>query len=299
MPAFHNLTEFYAVIGYRRVETVKHQFLCYNTHAGISLRKDVCFMLDPVAVQIGPVSIHWYGIIMTTAFILGTALAYRSAAGNGINPDHVLNMLILIIPVAIVCARLYYVAFSWEDYRYDPLEALAVWHGGLAIHGGLIGGFLAGYYYVKKQRLDFWKIGDIFAPSIILGQAIGRWGNFFNQEAFGGPVSPEFISRFPAFIQKQMYIGGQYHHPTFLYESAWDFLVFIFLMVMRKKSNIPGMIMFLYLGLYSAGRFFIEGMRTDSLMLGPIRVAQLVSLLLIGLAIVGIYFRWKKTKLSG
>ncbi|MHB8985517.1 MAG: prolipoprotein diacylglyceryl transferase [Eubacteriales bacterium] len=253
-------------------------------------------MFDPVAVQIGPISIHWYGVIMTTAFILGAALAYRGAAREGIDPDHVLNMLILIIPVAIICARLYYVVFSWEDYRYEPLEALAIWHGGLAIHGGLIGGFLAGYYYVKKQRLDFWKIGDIFAPSIILGQAIGRWGNFLNQEAFGGPVSKEFISRFPGFIQDQMYIGGQYHHPTFLYESMWNFLVFIFLLVIRKRVDVSGTVLLLYLGLYSAGRFVVEGMRTDSLMLGPIRVAQLVSLLLIGLSIAGILYRWKRTK---
>jgi len=253
-------------------------------------------MLNPVAIQIGVVSIHWYGIIMTSAFVLGTALAYRHAAEKGIDPEHVLNMLILIIPMAIICARLYYVAFSWEDYRLNPLEALAIWHGGLAIHGGLIGGFLAGYFYIRRQSLDFWKMGDIFAPSIILGQAIGRWGNFINQEAFGGPVSREFISRFPAFIQNQMFIGGQYHQPTFLYESVWNFIVFIFLVVTGKKYNVPGQILLLYLGLYSVGRFIIEGMRTDSLMLGPFRVAQIVSLLLITLAIVMILYRRKSLK---
>lgn len=251
-------------------------------------------MIDPVAIQVGPLSIYWYGIIMTTAFILGTALAYHLASKNGIDPEHVLNLLILIIPLAIIGARLYYVLFSWENYRYNPLEAFAIWHGGLAIHGGLIGGFLAGYFYVKRHRLDFWKMGDIFAPSIILGQAIGRWGNFINQEAFGGPVSREYISSFPGFIQKQMFISGQYHHPTFLYESIWNLLVFAFLMVYRKRKHFPGQIMLFYLALYSAGRFFIEGMRTDSLMLGPIRVAQLVSLVLITTAVAIFFARGKK-----
>lgn len=251
-------------------------------------------MIDPVAIQIGPVSIYWYGIIMTSAFIVGTALAYRHAARSGVDPDHVLNLLIVIIPAAIVGARLYYVVFSWENYRANPLEAFALWHGGLAIHGGLLGGFLAGYLYVKKQGLDFWKMGDIFAPSIILGQAIGRWGNFINQEAFGGPVGAEYISRFPGFIQRQMFIGGQYHHPTFLYESLWNLLVFAFLLVFRRREHFPGQILLFYLALYSAGRFFIEGMRTDSLMLGPFRVAQLVSLALIVTAAILFFARGKK-----
>lgn len=257
-------------------------------------RKEVLALINPVAVQIGPIPIYWYGIIMTSAFILGTALAYRRAAACGIDSDHVLNMLLLIIPASIICARLYYVIFSLEDYRYNPLEALAIWHGGLAIHGGLIGGFTAGFFYVRKQRLDFWRMGDIFAPSIILGQAIGRWGNFINQEAHGGPVSPEYIARFPAFIQKQMNIGGQYYHPTFLYESMWNFLVFVVLITVGRRNNVPGQVLLLYLVLYSAGRFFIEGMRTDSLMLGPLRVAQVVSLLLIAAAAAGIFYRRKK-----
>ncbi len=253
-------------------------------------------MIDPVAIQIGPLFIYWYGIIMTTAFILGTALAYRYAKENGIDPEHVLNLLILIIPASIIGARLYYVLFSWENYSSNLLDVFAIWHGGLAIHGGLIGGFLAGYLYVKKHRLDFWKMSDIFAPSIILGQALGRWGNFFNQEAFGGPVSKEYISRFPEFIQEQMLIAGQYHHPTFLYESIWNLLVFAFLMFYRRRKRFSGQIMLFYLGLYSAGRFFIEGMRMDSLMLGPIRVAQLVSVILIVLAVIIYFVRNKKQK---
>lgn len=243
-------------------------------------------MINPVAIQVGTLPIYWYGIIMTAAFILATALAYRFALQSDIDPEHILNLLILIIPAAIIGARLYYVFFSWENYGHNLLEILAIRHGGLAIHGGLLGGFLAGFYYVRKHHLDFWKMADIFAPCIILGQAIGRWGNFINQEAFGSPVSRQYISNFPGFIQKQMFIGGQYHHPTFLYESLWNLFVFIVLIVSRKQVKFQGQIFLFYLTLYSSGRFFIEGLRTDSLMLGPVRVAQLVSLFLIVVALV-------------
>lgn len=238
-------------------------------------------MLDPVALQLGTFTIYWYGIIITFAFILGTFLAYYHATKTDIDPEHILNMLILIIPAAIIGARLFYVLLSLDDYRSNPLEVFATWHGGLAIHGGLIGGFLAGYYYIRKHRLDFWSLADIFAPSIILGQAIGRWGNFINQEAYGGVVTHSYISHFPDFIQRQMLIGGQYHHPAFLYESVWDLLVFIFLMVCLHRQHFKGQIILLYLALYSLGRFFIEGLRLDSLMLGPLRSAQLISVLII------------------
>lgn len=253
-------------------------------------------MINPVAIQVGAFPIYWYGIIMTAAFIIATALAYRFALQSDINPEHIFNLLILIIPAAIIGARLYYVFFSWEDYSHNLLDVLAIRQGGLAIHGGLLGGVLAGFYYVRKHHLDFWKMADILAPCIILGQAIGRWGNFINQEAFGGPVSREFINSFPGFIQKQMFIGGQYHHPTFLYESLWNLFVFIVLMVSRKRVKFQGQIFLLYLTLYSTGRFFIEGLRTDSLMLGPVRVAQLVSLFLIAVALV--FYRTKRRRAS-
>ncbi len=246
-------------------------------------------MINPVAIIAGPITVYWYGIIMTAAFILGTVLAYYRASKNGIEPEHILNLLILIIPAAIIGARLYYVIFNWESYSSNLLEAVAIWHGGLAIHGGLIGGFLAGYFYVRKHGLNFWKMGDVLAPSVILGQAIGRWGNFFNQEAFGTSVTREFISRFPVFIQKQMLIGGRYHHPAFLYESIWDLAVFVFLLLYDKRKHFPGQIMHFYLALYSAGRFFIEGLRTDSLMLGPVRVAQLISVMII-IGVMGVFF---------
>ena len=246
-------------------------------------------MLDPIALQIGSLSIRWYGVIIAVAFALGIGLAYRRAQQNQIDPDHIINMVILIIPAAIIGARFYYVLFNWDIYRYLPMEAFAIQHGGLAIHGGLIGGFLAGLYYVRKYQLSPWQIADIAAPSVILGQAVGRWGNFINQEAHGGPVSQQFISHFPVFIQNQMLINGQYFHPTFLYESLWNLLVFIVLSIRWKHRKIAGEIGFLYLILYSVGRFFVEALRTDSLMLGPLKTAQGISLVLIIIGVIGLY----------
>nr|WP_227763861.1 prolipoprotein diacylglyceryl transferase [Zhaonella formicivorans] len=255
------------------------------------------YPMNPIAIEIGPLAIRWYGILISSALAFGTYLAYREAARKGIDPEHILNLVLLAAPAAIIGARLYYVIFSWTDYAGNPAEIFAIWHGGLAIHGGLVGGVLAGYYYIRKHHLKFWQIADIVAPSIILGQAIGRWGNFFNQEAHGGPVSYEFISKFPKFIQEGMYIGGQYYHPTFLYESTWNVAVFLFLLWLRRRNNLPEGVVFLsYLALYSVGRFFIEGLRTDSLMLGPIRVAQLVSLTLIVFAGTVIYWKLKSSK---
>ncbi|USG67717.1 prolipoprotein diacylglyceryl transferase [Brevibacillus ruminantium] len=257
-------------------------------------------MIDSVAFTLGPIQVHWYGIIMGFAFFLGTYLARYNAKRAGIDPDHVLNMVVLIIPAAIICARAYYVIFEWNQYKDDLLSVFYVWHGGLAIHGGLIGGVLAGYYYVRKHKLPFLLLGDAMIPSVILGQAIGRWGNFINQEAHGGPATEEFMMNFPAFIRDQMYINGQYYHPTFLYESMWNLLVFGLLMAMLYRfKRFDGQVLFSYLILYSLGRFFIEGMRTDSLLIGgTLRVAQLVSLSLIAVGVILLLVYARKSKLS-
>jgi len=238
-------------------------------------------LISPVAFEIGPLAVRWYGIILAAAFLTGTLLAYRRACRSGTDPDHIINLITLIIPAAIIGARLYYVAFSWSDYSDNPISALAIWHGGLAIHGGIIGGVLVGLWYTRRHKLHLWNTADILAPSLIIGQAIGRWGNFINQEAHGGPVSEKFMNIFPVFIKKQMFIEGQYYQPTFLYESAWDFGVFLFLTYYWGRKKVPGEVALLYLILYSIGRLVVEGLRTDSLMLGPVRVAQLVSLALI------------------
>ncbi|WP_018130534.1 prolipoprotein diacylglyceryl transferase [Effusibacillus pohliae] len=254
-------------------------------------------MIDPVAFTLGPIQVHWYGIIMTSAFVIGVLLAERHAKKFGIDPEHILNMAMYIIPLAIVGARAYYVIFEWDHYRHNLAEALAIWHGGLAIHGGLIGGFLGGLWYVRRYNLPFLSFGDILMPSVILGQAIGRWGNFINQEAHGGEVSEEFINHFPAFIKRQMFIDGHFYHPTFLYESLWDLCVFfILLAILHRFRKFDGQVLFSYMVLYSIGRFFIEGMRTDSLMLGPLRAAQLVSLTLIAAGSGLLIWAWRRNK---
>ena len=256
-------------------------------------------MINPIAVHIGAIAIHWYGVIMAFAFLSALIVAYRNAVKADINPEHILNIATLAIPAGIIGARLYYVIFQWSQYRYNWFDILAVWHGGLAIHGGLIGGVLVGSLYVRKKNLSFWRMGDIVAPSVVLGQSIGRWGNFINQEAHGGPVNESFINHFPLFIKNQMFIYGNYFHPTFLYESLWDFSVFIFLIIRLSHKKFQGEILLLYMGLYSVGRFYIEGLRTDSLMLGPIRVAQLMSLTLVITSIILYLFKKsRKTKIK-
>ncbi len=225
--------------------------------------------ISPIAFQIGPLTIRWYGILMAVALSAGTVLAVRAARRENVDEDHLLNLILIAAPLSWMGARLYYVAFNWRDYAADPLEILKIWHGGLAIHGALITAVITGYLYARKYNLNFWQLADITAPSFILGQAIGRWGNFFNQEAYGYPTN----------LPWAMNIAGVYRHPTFLYESLWDLLVFGLLLVFRKKVPGPkGQLFLVYLSLYSVGRFFVEGLRTDSLMLGPFRTAQVVSL---------------------
>ncbi len=254
-------------------------------------------MIDPVAFEIGTLDIRWYGIIISFALLLGTTLSIQEAKKQGIEEDFMLDLYIRIIPAAIIGARLYYVIFSWEYYKDNLFMIFSTRSGGIAIHGAVLGGFIMALIFIKKHNASFWKLADIIAPYLILGQAIGRWGNFINQEAHGGIVSKKFISIFPDFIEKQMYIHGNYYHPTFLYESIWNLLVFISLIVLRRKPYIiKGDIFSLYIISYSMARFFIEGMRTDSLMLGPIRIAQLVSVLLISIGVYLIYKRHTKRK---
>lgn len=252
--------------------------------------------MNPIAFTIGPLSIHWYSLLIAAAFGIGIILANYNAIQRKIDTDKLANLLIIVIPASIIGARLYYVLFNISYYYANPLEILAVWHGGLAIHGGILGGFLGGYYYIRKEKdLKLWQITDIIAPSLILGQAIGRWGNYFNQEAHGGPVSSEFIGHFPQFIQQGMNINGQYYHPTFLYESIWNLTIFILLFWLIRTKKLPdGVITMLYIILYSIGRFFVEGLRTDSLMLGPFRIAQVVSIIAIILAAIFLFINTKK-----
>jgi len=243
-----------------------------------------------IAFQLGPLSFRWYGILMASAMGFGLWLAYREAVRRGLDPDSMLKASELGLLGGLVGARLYYVVFNLDYYLRFPGKILAVWEGGLAIHGGVLGGLLVGGGYALWRGLPAITYLDIAAPSMALGQAIGRWGNFFNEEAFGTPTSLPwrlFISPQHRPIQ---FAQEEFFHPTFLYESVWDFIVFLLLVgVFRKRfERAPGTLFLTYLGLYSVGRFMTEALRTDALMLGPIRVAQLASVVGVALALLGV-----------
>lgn len=249
--------------------------------------------IDPVAFNFGPLSVRWYGIIIAVGILLGYFVAQRALVKAGLHKDTLVDIIFYSALFGFIAARIYFVIFQWPYYAENPGEIIKIWHGGIAIHGGLIGGFIAGVIVCKVKNLNPFQIGDIVAPSIILAQGIGRWGNFMNHEAHGGPVSRAFLEQLhlPNFIIENMYINGQYYHATFLYESIWDVAGFIILVNIRKHLKL-GETFFLYLTWYSFGRFFIEGLRTDSLMLtSNIRVAQLVSILLILISISLIIYR--------
>ncbi|MBD3460870.1 prolipoprotein diacylglyceryl transferase [Staphylococcus aureus] len=249
--------------------------------------------IDPVAFNLGPLSVRWYGIIIAVGILLGYFVAQRALVKAGLHKDTLVDIIFYSALFGFIAARIYFVIFQWPYYAENPSEIIKIWHGGIAIHGGLIGGFIAGVIVCKVKNLNPFQIGDIVAASIILAQGIGRWGNFMNHEAHGGSVSRAFLEQLhlPNFIIENMYINGQYYHPTFLYESIWDVAGFIILVNIRKHLKL-GETFFLYLTWYSIGRFFIEGLRTDSLMLtSNIRVAQLVSILLILISISLIVYR--------
>ena len=238
----------------------------------------------------------WYGIIISFGVMLGLIIISYTSKVKNISFDHIIDTFLIAFPIAILGARAYYVAFEFESYRGDISSMFNLRQGGLAIHGGVIFGMLAAYLYSKKKKFDFLSMIDVVAPSLILAQGIGRWGNFINKEAHGGPVTSQFISKFPGFIQRGMNIGGIYYHPTFLYESIWDLIVFFILLILlkRRKEEEKGTIIAYYAVLYSVGRFFIEGLRTDSLMILGFRTAQLVSLLLIIAGLVSIFIIKKR-----
>ncbi|CAG9620696.1 prolipoprotein diacylglyceryl transferase [Sutcliffiella rhizosphaerae] len=249
--------------------------------------------LDPILIN-WPITIYWYGAIIGTGALLGLWIATKEGEKRGLNKDIFVDLVLFAIPIAIICARLYYVIFQWDHYSQNPGDIIKIWEGGLAIHGGLIGAVATGVVFARVRGLSFWKLADIAAPSIILGQAIGRWGNFMNQEAHGGPVTREFLEglHLPEFIVNQMYINGTYYHPTFLYESLWNIVGFGLLLLLRKVNLKRGELFLSYVIWYSIGRFFIEGLRTDSLMLTEnLMIAQVISIALIILSITLIIVR--------
>ncbi|ANZ58459.1 prolipoprotein diacylglyceryl transferase [Fructilactobacillus lindneri] len=256
--------------------------------------------MNPVAINFGPFHVRWYGIIIASAVLIAVWLSMREAKRQGLNEDVLYNMILWAIPIAIISARIYYVIFQWKYYAQHLGEIIAIWDGGIAIYGALLGAGVFIYFYCKHHNLSIWQIFDIAAPTVIMAQGIGRWGNFMNQEAFGAVTSLSFLQQLhlPRFIIQQMLIDGLYRQPTFLYESIWDLTGFALLMIMRHSDKLfkRGEIFLAYVMWYSFGRFFTEGMRTDSLMLGTFRISQILSIILFFGALFVLLYRRKNDK---
>jgi phosphatidylglycerol:prolipoprotein diacylglycerol transferase len=243
-----------------------------------------------IAFQIGPLVIRWYGILMATSIVVGLIIGHRQARREGLPADDFISVGQWAILAGLLGARLYEVVFNWDYYGQYPRKILAVWEGGLAIHGGLIVGPLVGIWLARRWKVPILAGLDVTAPSFAIGQAIGRWGNFFNEEAFGRPTDLPWKLYISPSHRPLGYAQFDYFHPAFLYESLWDLAVFVVLIgwLRPRLREQPGALFFAYIGLYSIGRFLIEGLRLDSFWLGPFRVAQLASLLGVVVAIIGL-----------
>jgi phosphatidylglycerol---prolipoprotein diacylglyceryl transferase len=243
-----------------------------------------------IAFQIGPIVVRWYGILMAVSIVVGLWLGHREARRQGLPADDIISVGQWSILAGLVGARIYEVIFNWDYYGQYPSKIYKVWEGGLAIHGGLIVGPLVGVFLAYRWHVPILRGLDVTGPCMAIGQAIGRWGNFFNEEAFGRPTNLPwklYISpphRPPGLTQYE------YFHPTFLYESLWDLGVFIVLVFVLKRrlADRPGALFFAYIGLYSVGRFLIESLRLDSFWMGSVRVPQAASLIGILIALIGV-----------
>jgi phosphatidylglycerol---prolipoprotein diacylglyceryl transferase len=256
-------------------------------HSLFTLTAALEFTSPGSGVSIGPISLRWYGLLIASAVLVGLALSQRLAKARQLG-----DLLVWLIVGAIPGARLYYVLFQWSYYSQHPDQIVAIWRGGIAIHGAIIGGTLAAILFSKIKHCSFWRLADIVAPSLILGQAIGRWGNFFNSEAFGSPTDLPWKLLIPEDRRPVGFEAVAYYHPTFLYESLWNLMVFgllIALFVKLPKAK-RGTLFLVYAIAYSIGRFWIEALRTDSLMFGPLKMAQMVSLVGILLGGVGLFW---------
>lgn len=240
-------------------------------------------------------NIAWYGVIIGFGLLLGVVIACLEAKRQNLKSDIIFDFLFLALPIAIICARIYYVAFEWEQYTGDFMKMIAIREGGLAIYGGVIGGFITAVIFSKYNHFPLLRLIDMVIPSLILGQAIGRWGNFINQEAFGNLVTNPNFQFFPFAVYIEHL--GEWHQATFFYESMWNLCVFALLIYFHKKTKFSSQLLATYFIGYGLGRFWIEGLRTDSLYLFPgLRISQAVSLVLIIAGIVMIVFHKKRSK---
>ena len=240
--------------------------------------------MNPEIFKIGGLSIRWYSVLILFGIIIAYLLSNHEGKKFNLPKDFVFDLTFWVVVFGVIGARLYYVIFNFDYYKGDLLSIFKVWNGGLAIHGGIIGGLITLLIYCKIRKVNSFRIMDIAVPSLIIAQAIGRWGNFFNSEAHGPVTSLANLQslHIPNFIINGMYINGVYYHPTFLYESLWCIIGFILLLLIRKfyKSLKNGQLTCIYMMWYSIGRFFIESLRTDSLMFGNFKVAQVISVVM-------------------
>ena len=272
-------------------------------HLGIEIEH-----LSRVAFHIFGQEVYWYGIIIGIGVLLALALALHEAKRTGQNPENYVDVALFGIIFAVIGARMYYVIFSWELYADNPLKIFALREGGLAIYGGIIAGIITVIVYTKKKGLNFWLVADTAAPSLLLGQIIGRWGNFFNREAFGGYTDNLFAMRYlkeqvhnvnPSVLEHTLTINGAEYiqvHPTFLYESLWNLMILILLLLLKKRKKFDGQIFGCYILGYACGRVWLEGLRTDQLMIGNFAVSQLLSVMLMIGAVVLLWYLNKKEK---
>ena len=245
--------------------------------------------MDRVALELGPIQIYWYSIFIFIGLLTASILIFKEARKRNIDEDFLINLIFNTIIIGLIGARVYYVLFNIPYYASNPIEILAVWNGGLAIHGGVFAALAFILIYCKKKNVNSLQLLDIIVVGLIIAQAIGRWGNFFNSEAYGQVTTYAELKaqQIPTFIINGMYILGDYRQPTFFYESTWCFAGFLAMLIIRKYKYLKrGQLTGFYLFWYGLGRLLIESLRTDSLMLGPIKIAQVVSIIFIITGIV-------------
>lgn len=257
--------------------------------------------LNPIAFSFGPFHVRWYGIIIATGILLATYMAIKEGQRRQIMSDDFIDLLLWGVPLGFIGARIYYVIFEWGYFSQHPSEIIAIWNGGIAIYGGLITGAIVLFVFCYKRMLPPFLMLDVVAPGVMAAQILGRWGNFMNQEAHGSQTTLAFLQslHLPKFIIDQMYINGHYYQPTFLYESFFNLIGLILILSLRHKNHLfkQGEVFMFYLGWYAVVRFFVEGMRTDSLYIfGAIRVSQALSLVLFVAVIILFVYRRVKVK---